>query len=192
MMSFTHHRCIYGTATLQSIVATARRQRILLGWSIPAFIIASFIASSPVQALDVCSLVSQSEMAAAVGDTISSTHLDGPDVDKESGSQTWTCTYTVTDGILAVSVAEFASISEARSFITLENLRKELKDVDIQVTEEKGLGDRAFLLTDEEGLSVTVLKGPRYYAVTAGGNKLPPDRLKTLLRNIATMLLPKL
>jgi hypothetical protein len=89
-------------------------------------------------------------------------------------------------------VAEFASASAARNFITLDNLKKELKDVEIQVTEEKGIGDRSFLLRDEEGLALTVLKGARYYAVTAGGQKLAPDRLKAALRKIATMLLPTL
>jgi hypothetical protein len=155
-------------------------------------IVSSGFAVTPVQALDVCSLVPRSEVAAAFGEAISSATLDGPDVDHASGSRTWTCTYGLAHGILAVSVAEFASASAARNFITLEHLKKELKDVEIQVTEEKGIGDRAFLLTDEEGLSLTVLKGARYYAVTAGGHKLPPDRLKTALRKVATMFLPRL
>lgn len=154
--------------------------------------VASWSAATPVQALDVCSLVPRSEMAAAIGEAISSAKLDGPDVDQASGSRTWTCTYKLANGILAVSVAEFASASAARNFITLDNLKKELKDVEIQVTEEKGIGDRSFLLRDEEGLALTVLKGARYYAVTAGGQKLAPDRLKAALRKIATMLLPTL
>ena len=154
--------------------------------------VANLIAASPVYALDVCSLVSRSEMAAAIGEAISSVKLDGPDDDQASGSQTWTCTYGLAKGVLAVSVAEFASTSAARNFVTLENLQKELKDVQIQVTEESGIGDRAFLLTDEEGITFTVLKGARYYAVTAGGHKFPPDRLKASLRKIANVLLPKL
>jgi hypothetical protein len=155
-------------------------------------VVASWFAVTPVQALDVCSLVPRSDVAAAFGEAISSAKLDGPDVDQVSGSRTWTCTYGLANGILAVSVAEFASASAARNFITLENLKKELKDVEIQVTEEKGIGDRTFLLTDENGLILTVLTGARYYAVTAGGHKLPPDRLKAALRKVATMFLPRL
>jgi hypothetical protein len=155
-------------------------------------IVASWVAVTPIQALDVCSLVPRSDLAAAIGEAVSSAKLDGPDVDQASDSRTWTCSYGLANGILAVSVAEFASASAARNFITLENLKKELKDVEIQVTEEKGIGDRTFLLTDEEGLSVTVLKGARYYAVTAGGHKLRPDRLKAALRKVAAMFLPKL
>lgn len=154
--------------------------------------IASLTAVSPVQALDVCSLVSRSEIAAAIGDTISATTPDGPDLHKESGSQTWTCTYTTKKGVLAVSVAEFSSTGAARNYVTLENLRKELTDLQIQISEEKGIGDRAFLLTDEEGLAFTVLKGTKYLAVTRGGDNIPPDRLKASLRKIAEMLVPKL
>ncbi len=154
--------------------------------------VASLIAVSPVQALDVCSLVPRSEMAAAIEEAISSSKLDGPDRDQASGSQTWTCTYGLANGVLAVSVAEFASTAAARNFVTLENLKKELTGLQIHITEEKGIGDRAFFFTDEEGLFFSVLKGARYYAVTAGGQKLPPDRLKAALRKIAAMLLPKL
>jgi hypothetical protein len=152
----------------------------------------SLLATSPVQALDVCSLVSRSEIAAAIGEAISSTTLDGPDLHKESGSQTWTCTYTTTKGVLAVSVAEFSSTGAARAYVTLENLRKELKDLQIQIAEEKGIGDRAFLLIDEESLAFTVLKGARYLAVTRAGDNLASDRLKASIRKIAGMLVPKL
>ena len=51
-------------------------------------IVASLIAVSPVQALDVCSLDSRSEMAAAIGEAIFFAKLDGPDLDQASGSQT--------------------------------------------------------------------------------------------------------
>jgi hypothetical protein len=152
-------------------------------------IVASLIAVAPVQALDVCSLVSRAEMAAAIGEPIASMRLSGPDLHTESGSQRWTCTYGLANGILAVIVAEFSSTSEARKFVTLENLK--LKELDVQITEE-GMGDRAFLFTDEGTQVFSVLKGARYLAMTAGGQKLPPDRVTASLRKIATMLLPKL
>jgi hypothetical protein len=153
---------------------------------------ASLIAVSEVPALDVCSLVPRSEMAAAIGQNISSAKPDGPDLDKDTDSKTWTCTYEMANGILAVSVAEFPSTAAARKVVTLENLRKELSVLEIQITEEKGIGDRAFLYTDEGGLVFSVLKGARYVAVTGAGNKFSPDRLKASLRKIAGMLLPKL
>ena len=157
-----------------------------------ALVVASLVVISPVQALDVCSLISRSEIGAAIGQPISSVNLDGPDQDTDTSSQTWTCTYDLTDGTLVVSVAEFASTSAAKKYITLENLLRELKEAEVQVIEDKGIGDRTFVLVDEESLGVAVLKGARYYALTADKDILPADRLKASLRKIAVMLLPKL
>jgi hypothetical protein len=161
-------------------------------WYVAVLIVASLMSGSPVLAFDVCSLVSRTEMSAAFGQAISSASPSGPDLDARSGSKTWTCTYGVAHGVLAVSMTEFGSSGAARNFVTLDNLKKELKDLEIQVTEEKNIGDRAFLFTDEGGFSLTALKGSRYLAVTAAQEKVEPDRLKASLRKIAMMLLPRL
>lgn len=157
-----------------------------------AFMVASLIGLSPANALDVCSLISRSEIGAAIGQPISSENPAGPALDEATGSRTWTCTYGLGSGSLVVSVAEFPSNGAAKKYITLENLRKELKEAGFQVTEEKGIGDRTFELIDEDILSLSVLKGTRYYAVTTDRSTHPPDRLRVSLRKIATMLLPKL
>ncbi|HRI38782.1 MAG TPA: hypothetical protein PLO50_09515 [Nitrospira sp.] len=159
-----------------------------------ALIGTTLIASSPAQALDVCSLISQSEISAAMGQPISSANLGGPDVNHDAASTSWTCTYILPENVLVVSVDEFASAGEARKHITLENLRKGIKGGESIVSEEKGIGDRTFLIVDKEVevLSWTALKGARFFGVTAGMDTLPTDRLKASLRKIATMLLPKL
>lgn len=152
------------------------------------------IANSPVQALDVCSLIPQSEISAAMGQPISSAKLDDPSVDEDTRAKNWTCIYLLSDSTLVVSVKEFGSVGDARKYITLENLRKGLKDGELIVSEEKGIGDRTFLIVDKEVevLSWTALKGARFFSVTSGMGTLPTDRLKATLRKIATMLLPKL
>lgn len=115
-----------------------------------ALIGTTLIASSPAQALDVCSLISQSEISAAMGQPISSANLGGPDVNHDAAYTSWTCTYILPENVLVVSVDEFASAGEARKHITLENLRKGIKGGESIVSEEKGVGDRTFLIVDRE------------------------------------------
>ena len=173
-------------------MVTAQRHDII--HSLPLFVlmVASLFAVSPVDALDVCSVASRSEMARAIGEVVSATRPDGPRGDKDSGAQTWACTYSMVTGVLVVHVSEFSSADAARTFVTLENLKNEVKELQVQVPEEKGIGDRAFLFTDEEGIFLSVLKGVRYFAVTLAGTNVPADRQKALLRKVANMVLPKL
>ena len=153
-------------------------------------IVASLIAVSPAQALDVCALVSRAEMAAVIGKAIASVEPMGPGRDAENGAVAWNCIYN--NGESVVTVIEFPSTGAAKKYITPENLRKELQGLEIEVVEEKGLGERAFVLTQEEGWTLSWLKGSKYLAVTMSGALSSADRVKASLRRLAALLAGKL
>jgi hypothetical protein len=158
--------------------------------SVSIVLIVSMIGVSRVHALDICSLVSRAEMSAVTGKAIASVEPMGPGRDQENGAVAWNCLYN--EGESVVTVIEFPSAGAAQTYVTPENLRKELQGLEIDVMEEKGLGDRAFVLTQEEGWTFSLLKGSKYLAVTVSGALSSGERVKASLRQLAAGVAAKL
>lgn len=163
-----------------------------------AFALVSLIAtgftSSAVHAFEACSLISSTEMGTAISEAVttsspgSSGGKDGP------GVKTWDCTYWKGKSPIAVvTVQQFPSPDIARRHAAsaideLKNLQTESNDEGqtIQLLEEKGSGEHAFMTIDQEaGVTYNIVKKTRFLSIAVGQERPNVDRLRASLKQLA-------
>jgi hypothetical protein len=136
-------------------------------------------------AADACSLLSQSDAAAILGQPIAQVTPAGPRRDEDSSGQLTYCTYRGASSALIVSVVEFTSGAEARKQLTSNLVRERMDAEDAKVSEEPGLGEKSYYGTSARGSMFVFLKKNRVVGVGVGGEKQNKSVTKDSLRSVA-------
>ena len=148
---------------------------------------------STVFAADVCSLLSQKDAAALLGQPVTQVSPAGPQRDEDSGGQVTFCTYRAATSAVIVSVVEFASGAEARKQLTRNLVQGRMEAEDAKVSEEPGLGERSFYAVSTQGMMYAFLKKNKVVGVAIGGEKLSKTAAsKESLRNTVQAVASKM
>ena len=140
-----------------------------------------------------CDLVDRAVVARLLGHPITATSPVSGRRDEETGGILSYCTYEGGWAGLVVSVVRFGDPAEARRVTTRRLVAGRLDEERATVTEESGLGDRAFWAYTAEGAEWVVLKGSLLVGVALGGRPgRPPRSLKSALREATVAALGKL
>ena len=153
-----------------------------------------FVFSPLALGADICSLVSKGEATSLLGQPVSDMTPGKPEKDEDTGGMLTYCSYRAGTLALIVSVVEFSSPAEARKNTTREMAASRLEG-DAKVTDESGLGDRAYwaVSTKAGARGYIVQKGTRVLGIMLGGEGLgAPERHKEALRKAAAGALGRL
>ena len=153
-----------------------------------------FVISPLALGADICSLVSKGEATSLLGQPATQTTPGKPEKDEDTGGMVTYCSYRAGTLALVVSVVEFSSPAEARMKTTKEMAAGRMEG-DAKVTEESGLGDRAYwaVSTKAAAAGFTVQKGTRVLGILLGGQGLgAPETHKEALRKAAAGALGRL
>ena len=153
-----------------------------------------FVFSPLAHGADICSLVSKGDATSLLGQQVTDMTPGKPEKDEDTGGMLSFCSYRAGTLALIVSVVEFSSPAEARKNTTKEMAASRLEG-DAKVTDESGLGDRAYWATSTKAgpRGYIVQKGTRVLGVMLGGQGLgAPERHKESLRKAAVGALGRL
>lgn len=151
------------------------------------------LAAAPAPAAGPCDLLDLATVSALVGQPVARGTADGPTVDEETGGSTHFCIYQAGPAMLIVSVTSYKSAAAAKAATTKELVSERSEEAEATITEETGLGERAFWAVTKQGAQFVVLKGANVLALALGGNPAkPPASNKPALRAAAVAALAKM
>lgn len=130
------------------------------------------MAGSAASVADPCALLSKADAAALLGQPIVAVAPAGPERDEDSGGQLSFCTYRGATSAVIVSVVEFAAETEARKQLSINLVRERMDEGDAKVTEEPGLGERAFYGASSNSAMYVFLKKNKVIGIAVGGAKV--------------------
>ena len=140
-----------------------------------------------------CDLMDASTASALVGEPIEAGRSTPPEPDDETGGTMTTCMYRASKSMLIVSVMTFDDAAAARKAMSEEAVAGRLDGEVIKLTEEPGLGDKAYWAYTARGSQYVVVKGAKVLAVALGGAlPKPPASYQAALRAAATSASKKL
>lgn len=142
-------------------------------------------ASPVLAAANACSLLMGAEVAAILGQPVQGTPT-GPERDEDSGGQLTYCFYRAPNPSMFVSIVEFDSPAEARKQLTKHLVEQRMDEEKVTVTEESGIGDKAFFGLSSRGAMYVFQKQGRIIGIGIGGESLAnPGAWKERLRSAA-------
>lgn len=139
-------------------------------------------------AADVCSLLSQNDAAAVLGQPVVQVTPAGPQRDEDSGGMLSTCTYRGASSAVVVSVVEFTSDVEARKQVTSNLVQERLEAEADQVSKERGPGEKAYYGFSAKGSMFVFLKKNKVVGVGIAGAQQNRSVTKEALRSIAQLV----
>jgi hypothetical protein len=158
----------------------------VLGLSLALLIPAAHVAGP-------CDLLDPATVSELLGQPLTKGAPSGPEPDEDSGGTLGYCTYRAGSTALIVSQVTFGSAAAARKATTKELVAGRLEDEVIALTEERGLGDKAFWAYTTQGAEYVVLKGPSVLGLALGGRlPKPPASYQAALRAAAAGAIAKL
>jgi hypothetical protein len=158
-------------------------------WSRLGFVAALALAA-PAGASDPCGLVGRNDVASVLGGPVLAATPAGPMRDTATGGRLTMCTYDSAASSAVVSVTAFASAALAAKAATKEYALGRLEGSGASVSEEGGIGDRAFFGTSSAGARWVVLRGINVVEVAIQGAGFKnPASLKGRLRGLAAAAL---
>ena len=164
--------------------------RLLVRVAVPAILV---LTSTVASAADPCALLSKGDAAALLGEPVAAVVPAGPQRDEDSGGQLSYCSYRGASAAVVVSVVEFTSEPEAREQLSINLLRERMDEEDATVTEEPGLGDRAFFGASANGSMYAFSKKNKVVGIALGGAKTSASAVsKSQLKSSALAIAAKL
>ena len=140
-----------------------------------------------------CDLVDKATATALLGAAPLEMSPMGPEPDEDTGSTITYCTIHGQHSAIIVSQMAFKDADAARKTITKEQVTGQMEGDVKKLTEEKGLGDKAYWAYTERGVEYVVIKGANVLAVGLGGAlPNPPESYHDALRAAATKAAAKL
>lgn len=141
-------------------------------------------------------LVAKSDLTKLVGREVSEPKTMPEDMDDELGAKQTVSFYSAGNLRILVSVHRFPSAKDAVTKLTqakVAALVDEENPKGTKVTEESGVGDRAFWATSEHGASFTVVKGANALTLAVFGQlPQPVASYHDSLRSLAATAVAKL
>ena len=132
---------------------------------------------------DVCSLITAADAETLMGQTVASTSPYS-ELDSDYGETVYSCYYLGTDLTVVVSRVELGSAQTAGDMLQLKYV-KEQADTAGTITEESGLGEKAYWTIIENGGMFTFLKGSQIFVVGLVGNTGDATAYKAALLALA-------
>ncbi len=142
-----------------------------------------------------CDVLARETAVQLLGQPLTAVEPSGPAPDEDSPSPATrtTCVYQAGIRVLIVTTLTFSSAAAARETTTRELLTEQLEEEEgARVTEEPGLGDKAYWGLNERTAEYIVLKGPKVMGVILGGMPKPPAMYQVPLRAVAASAASKL
>lgn len=151
------------------------------------------LATAPAPAAGPCDLLDLATASALVGQPVARGMADGPTVDEETGGSTNFCIYQAGPSMLIVSVTTYKSAAAAKAATTKESMSERMEGEGTTLSEEAGLGERAYWMVTKQGAQFAVLKGANVLSMALGGSSSkPPASNKTALRAATVAALAKM
>ena len=132
---------------------------------------------------DICSLITTTEAEGIMGQPVASI-TPGSEPDSVFGETLFSCVYLGKDLAVVVSSVDLGS-AQAASEKMQQQLVKEQADEGVVISEEPGLGDKAYWTIAENAGIYSVLKGRHIFVVLLGGNIGDAAAYKAPLLNLA-------
>lgn len=140
-----------------------------------------------------CELMDRATVIALLGPTSTAGTPAGPERDDDSGGTVRYCTFRAGSAALILSQVTFSSAAEAGKATTKELVTSRMEGDGAKITDEPGLGDRAYWAYTAEGAEFVVLKGSVVLGVALGGHLAnPPVSYRKALRAATAAALLKL
>jgi hypothetical protein len=140
-----------------------------------------------------CDLVSKAAAAQLLGQPVASMAPSGPEPDEDSGGTRTVCVYQAGNRMLIITRVAFGSAAAAREATTKELVGERLGEEEgATVTEEPGLGDKAYWATTKNGVEYIIVKGAAVLGAALGGMPQPPATYQAQLRTVAVGAASKL
>lgn len=155
---------------------------------------AAFVAvihAPAVRAADVCSLLTRAEAAEVLGQAVEQVVPAAPQRDEDSGGQLSFCTYRNAKAAVVVSVVEFRSAAEARKQLSQNLVQGRMDGDESKVTEEPGLGERAYYGASPKGSTFVFLQKNSVVGLGVGGpngSGTPKESLRKAAAAVASRL----
>jgi hypothetical protein len=130
-----------------------------------------------------CSLITAADAQALMGQAVASTSPYS-EMDSDYGVTVYSCYYLGTDLTVVVSTVDLGSEDTAKAMLELKYV-KESADTDGTITEEPGLGKKAYWTVVENGGMFTFLKDSHILVVGLVGNTGDANAFKAALLNLA-------
>jgi hypothetical protein len=143
------------------------------------------------KAVDICSLISQPEAEAVLGQPVTAT-TPGTDTDSATGATLNFCTYLGTGLAVVVSREDLGSAEAARQAIKQELAKMLYDSASTTIPQDGGPGDQAYWSTSEHAAQFTVLNGNSVFSVLLGGNIGDPAAHKAALLDLAIAVAARL
>jgi len=155
-------------------------------------LILALLASSA-QKTNPCGLLDRATVVALLGSSSAGGIASGPEPDEDSGGTVSYCTFKGGTGAMVVSQVTFASPEAARNAATKELVAGRMEGEEAKISEEPGLGEKAWWTYTTEGAQFVVLKGTVVLGVAIGGGlPNPPVSYRSALRAATASALLKL
>jgi hypothetical protein len=145
---------------------------------------------APALSADPCGLVGRNDVAAVLGGPVLAATPAGPMRDAATGGRLTMCTYDAAASSVVVSVTAFVTAELAGKAATTAYVAGRLEGSGASVSEEGGLGDRAFFGSSSAGARWVVLRGTNIVEVAiAGSGSKPLASAKGRLRGLVSAAL---
>jgi hypothetical protein len=140
--------------------------------------------------LDVCSLVSKAEAEAVLGQNVLGI-TPGTDSDILPGSTINFCTYLGSDTAIILSSVDSGSANAASEMLKVQLANAQSASPDLVITEEPGLGSKAYWTIAKNAAAYTILKDTQVFSVALGGKIGDAASHKAALLDLANKILAK-
>ena len=138
----------------------------------------------PVVTQDVCSLITSAEAEEVMGQPVASVSPFS-DADSDFGETVFSCFYLGKDLTIVVSRVDLDSAQAAGMVLQQQLAKQQAEDEGVVITEESGLGEKAYWTTVENAGIFTFLKGSNIFVVGLVGIKGDAASYKAVLLTLA-------
>lgn len=127
------------------------------------------VALTPVQRIDVCSLLTAADAEPIVGTALIDL-TPGSDIDEVTGGPLDYCTYKGDDVALVISLVMSSAIEGSQEWQDQLLQITQSSEPDAAITPASGLGERSYWVVTEDSAGWFVAKFPYVFALVVGGN----------------------
>jgi hypothetical protein len=136
------------------------------------------------ETLDVCSLITQAEAEAVLGQTVININ-PGVDTNNAFGQDVNYCTFLGQGLAIVLSVADLGSPEAAKQALNLDLANAQSDSTVSSATQVSGVGDQAHLTIAEHAVAYTVATGRHVFQLVLGGNIGDPAEHQAALLSLA-------
>ena len=140
--------------------------------------------------VDVCALITAAEAEVVMGQAVTS-NLPFSEVDSDYGEMVSSCYYTGKDLTIVVSTVDFGSAQSASEKLQIKYGKELAGGEGVTISEEPGLGEKAYWTIIENAGIYTFLKGSRVFVVGIVGNTGDATVYKASLLSLAKSVASK-